>query len=83
MVRTINLTTDIPLNRELRIMLPPDVPPGPAELVLVVASRERRTRTLGDLAHSEFFGMWRDRADIRDSAEYARQLRAEAWRRAA
>jgi hypothetical protein len=83
MVRTISLTTDIPLNRELRIMLPPDMPTGPAELVVVVAPRERPFRTLGDLARSEFFGMWRDRADILDSAEYARQLRAEAWRRAA
>ena len=83
MVRTINLATDIPSSRELRILLPPDVPTGPAELVVVVASRERPTRTLGDLVRSEFFGMWRDRADIGDSAEYARQLRAEAWRRAA
>ncbi len=84
MVRTINLATDIPSSRELRILLPPDVPTGPAELVVVVvASRERSTRTLGDLVRSEFFGMWRDRADIGDSAEYARQLRAEAWRRAA
>ena len=84
MVRTINLATDIPSSRELRILLPPDVPTGPAELVVVVvASRERPTRTLGDLVRSEFFGMWRDRGDMGDSAEYARQLRAEAWRRAA
>ena len=82
MLRTINLATDIPSSRELRILLPPDVPTGPAELVVVVTSREHSPRTLGDLAHSEFFGMWRDRADIGDSAEYARQLRAEAWKRA-
>jgi hypothetical protein len=84
MVRTINLTTDIPLNREVRIMLPPDVPTGPAELVVVVAPRAGFTaKTLGDLAHSEFFGLWRDRTDLGDSVEYARQLRTEAWRRAA
>jgi len=82
MVRTINLTTDIPSTRELRITLPPDVPTGPAELVVVVAPRAP-VCTLGDLARSEFFGMWRDRADIGDSAEYARQLRADAWRRPA
>ena len=40
-------------------------------------------RTLGDLARSEFFGLWRDRADIADSAAFARRLRAEAWSRAA
>jgi len=83
MVRTINLTTDIPLNREVRIMLPPDVPTGPAELIVVVAPRAGQVRTLGDLVRSEFFGMWRDRADLADSAEYARQLRAAAWSRAA
>lgn len=82
MVRTINLTTEIPLNRQVWITLPPDVPTGPAELVVVVAPRTGQVQTLGDLARSEFFGMWRDRADISDSAEYARQLRAEAWRRA-
>jgi len=81
MVRTINLTTEIPLNRQVWITLPPDVPTGPAELV-VVAPRAGRVWTLGDLARSEFFGMWRDRADIGDSAEYTRQLCAEAWRRA-
>lgn len=82
MVRTINLTTDIPLNREVRIMLPQDVPVGPAELVVVIAPLAGRVRTLGDLARSEFFGMWRDRTDLGDSAEYASQLRSEVWRRA-
>ncbi len=83
MVRTINLTTDIPINRQVSITLPPDVPAGPAELVVVIAPRAARVRTLGDLARSEFFGMWRDRTDMDDSLEYARRLRTEAWRRTA
>jgi len=83
MVKTITLSTDVPPDREVRLVLPDDVPPGPAEIVIVVAPRaSAATRTLGDLAHSEFFGMWRDRADIGDSVEFARRLRAEAWSRA-
>jgi hypothetical protein len=84
MFRTINLTTEVPLNREVRIKLPDDVPPGPAEMVVVIASQAPTTgHTLGDLARSEFFGMWRDRTDIDDSAEFARRLRRDAWSRPA
>ncbi|MEK7784335.1 MAG: hypothetical protein AAB658_02770 [Chloroflexota bacterium] len=84
MVKTVSLTADVPPNREVRITLPVDVPIGPAEIVVVVASRANKVaNTLGDLLHSEFFGMWKDRADIEDSAEFARRLRAEAWSRPA
>ncbi len=82
MIRTISLTTDVSPKREVRIVLPSDVPLGPAEIVVVMVSRpSAAARTLGDLARSEFFGMWRDRADIGDSTEFARRLRTEAWSR--
>lgn len=82
MVRTVNLNTDIPANRELHILLPADIPTGPAEIVLVVSSSAASTpSTLGELADSEFFGMWRDRADIKDSFEFARDLRSQGWKR--
>jgi hypothetical protein len=82
MFRTISLTTQIPPDRKVLISLPDDVPPGLADIVVVVASRASPTgRTLGDLARSEFFGMWRDRTDIGDSVEFARRLRTEAWSR--
>jgi hypothetical protein len=59
MVRTVNLNTHIPANRELHILLPADIPTGPAEIVLVVSSSVTSTAsTLGELADSEFFGMW-------------------------
>jgi hypothetical protein len=85
MVRTVNLHTDIPANRELHIQLPEDVPTGPAEIVLVVSSSsaDSAVSTLGDLANSEFFGMWRDRADIKDGIEFARELRSQGWKRSA
>jgi hypothetical protein len=81
MVRTINLTTDVPADHQVRITLPNDVPIGPAEMVIVVASRVATEFTLGDLARSPFFGMWQNRTDISDSVEFARHLRAEAWSR--
>lgn len=85
MIRTISLTTDVSPNREVRITLPSDVPLGPTEIVVVMVPRPSSAvaHTLGDLACSEFFGMWRDRTDIGDSAEFARRLRAEAWSRTA
>lgn len=83
MIRTVNLDTDIPANRELRIVLPPEFPEGPARIVLqVTTSPETAAQaTLGSLAHSEFFGMWRERSDIRDSSEFAAKLRFDGWKR--
>jgi hypothetical protein len=82
MVKTVNLNAEIPPSREIHITLPGDIPVGPAEIVLVVSSRAPAgNSTLGDLANSEFFGMWADRADIRDSAEFARRSREDAWKR--
>jgi hypothetical protein len=83
MIKTISITTDIPLNREVHITLPADVPPGPAEIVVVVTPHASSAgeQTLGDFLNSEFFGMWRNRTDIGDSTEFARRLRIEAWSR--
>jgi len=82
MVRTVSLNAEVPANRELSIRLPADVPTGPAEIVVVVSSSRRESAcALGDLANSEFFGMWRDRADIDDSFRFARKLRSEGWKR--
>ena len=80
MVRTVTLNADIPMNRELRITLPADVPTGSAAIVIMVSPTGSVTHpTFDDLLKSEFLGMWRDRADIEDSAEFARKLRSEGW----
>ena len=82
MVTTINLTADVPPNHQLTITLPNEIPTGPAEITLVVASQKAaELSTLGELAESEFFGLWRDRDDITDSADYASRLRDAAWNR--
>lgn len=84
MVRAVSITAEVPPNREVHITLPDDVPVGPADIVVVIASHTAsKLNTLGDLLRSEFFGMWKDRADITDSVEFARRLRIEAWGRAA
>ena len=81
MIRTINLTTNVPVDRRVSIVFPKDVPIGPVEIEVKVATGEERLHTFGELARSEFFGMWRDRKDIRDSVKFARQLRKKAWKR--
>ena len=41
----------------------------------------RRSLTARQLRRSGLIGLWKDRADINDSAAYARQLREQAQRR--
>jgi len=84
MVKIVNLSADIPPSRELHITLPADVPAGPAEIVVVVSSTAQADgSTLGELANSEFFGMWRNRPDIADSFRFAQDLRSRGWKRSA
>ncbi len=63
----------------------PEIPEG-AQVIVVVLKEgqqagEKRALTLGDLLESPLVGMWADREDIIDSAEFARQLRERASRR--
>jgi len=82
MVSEVHFRTDIPPNREILFRVPEDVPLGPADIQVLVTPQEREgTRSLGDLAGSEFFGMWKDRHDIQDVVAYARRLRKESWKR--
>ena len=41
----------------------------------------RSPLTARQLLHSGLIGLWRDREDIQDSADYARRLREQAQRR--
>jgi hypothetical protein len=84
MTQTIALKVDVPKSRELSIRLPDDVRPGPAEMLITITSsgpQSASIATLGDLARSEFFGMWRERQDLSDPAAFARRLRQEGWSR--
>jgi hypothetical protein len=48
-------------------------------VITVSPRRNSNSATFDDLLKSEFLGMWRDRADIKDSFEFARKLRSEGW----
>ncbi len=86
-MKTVTVQADIPPSRELRVVLPDDVPVGPRQIVIVLEGLDDpepppgQIRTLGDLLDSEFFGLWADRDDITDSATFARELRERVARR--
>jgi hypothetical protein len=82
-MKTIACKVVIPSDRQLHLVVSEDIPPGPAEVVLVIApdNQPKRGLTAGDLLRSPLYGIWKDRTDIGDSLEYARKLRTEAERR--
>jgi hypothetical protein len=82
-MKTIACKVVIPSDRQLHLVVPEDVPPGPVEVVLVIAPdiQPEQGLTAGDLLRSSLCGIWKDRTDIGDSLAYARKLRTEAeWR---
>lgn len=84
MIRTLRLHVKILPQRELHIKVPENVPTGPAEIVVVIASPEAPPEpagTAGDMLRSSLFGLWADRDDIEDPISYARHLRSLAEQR--
>lgn len=82
-MKTIACKVVIPANRQLHLAIPEDVPPGPAEVVLVIVPEAlpEKGLTAGDILRSPLCGLWKDRTDIGDSIEYAHKLRMAAERR--
>jgi hypothetical protein len=79
-MKTIACKVVIPSDRQLKITVREDVPRGPAEVLVVIVpdAVAEKGGTAGDLLRSPLFGLWKDRTDIGDSVEYARNLRAKA-----
>jgi len=81
---TLNLTSNVQ-DHILKIKLPDDIPMGLVDVVLVLSPRKNNKKnkkcTLGDLAKSPYIGMWKDRADIKNTSDFAANLRERAWRR--
>ena len=74
--KLIHLKTKIERGGRISFVLPNDFLEGDAELLIVVRTGTGgKIKRLGDLLSSEFFGMWKDREDISDSASYARETR--------
>jgi hypothetical protein len=61
---------DLPINKPLFIRVSPGV--------VFVDPPSGKPATVGDLLASGFVGGWKDRTDIADSLEYARELRRRA-----
>ena len=81
-MKTISCKVVIPTDRQLQIPVPEDVPPGPAEVVVVIVEAVvEKGGTAGDLLRSPLFGLWKQRTDIVDSRVCARELRARAEQR--
>ena len=61
----------------------PELTPGASAevIVLVDAPAPQRVMTADSLLDSGLVGLWEDRTDIADSAEFAGQLRRQAERR--
>jgi hypothetical protein len=58
-MRTITSKVEIPMDRQLHISVPEDVPPGPAEIVPVIVPETAlgSRLTAGELLRSPLFGI--------------------------
>ena len=81
----IRINTKLEIDGEIRLTGLPYKKGEQVELILLPlaeASLEpRRTITAQRLRKSDVIGLWKGRADIQDSATYARQLRTQAQHR--
>lgn len=86
MMQAIRLKRTIQKSGELHLTNLSVVEGQHVELLLLFTSATNKTTskkrlTARQLLNSSLIGMWEDRTDITDSAEYARQLREQAQRR--
>ncbi|NLF98065.1 MAG: hypothetical protein GX569_15135 [Candidatus Riflebacteria bacterium] len=47
----------------------------------IIENPEIITMTVEELLNSGLVGIWKDRTDIKDNVEFARELREKAWER--
>lgn len=85
-MQAIRLTRTIEKSGELHLTNLSVVEGQHVELLLLFTSNMKTTKrkkrlTARQLLNSNLIGMWEDRTDITDSAEYAHQLREQAQRR--
>ena len=76
------IKTIVPADHRLVVQVPEDVPAGPAEVVVrSVDAPSVAQGTAANLLASGLFGIWKDRTDITDNIEFARELRRRAEQR--
>lgn len=81
-MKSATIRTVVPPDRRLVVEVPEEVPSGPVEVtVRALEGQTAAATTAGDLLASGLFGIWKDRTDIRDTGDFARQLRRRAEQR--
>ncbi len=83
-MEAIRVNTLVKTDGEIRLTGLPYKKGDQIELILLPLADIRPARqplTARQLRQSDLVGLWKDRADISDSAAYARQLRAQAQHR--
>jgi hypothetical protein len=69
-------------SRKLIVEIPHDLTPGSVEVILLQdAPAKVAKKPLHRIASHPAFGLWTDRADVIDSADYAAQLRQQLEQR--
>ena len=64
--------------------LPPDAKKQAQDFVdflyqRYVCSKEQKQSQSSSLSDSSFFGIWKDRADMKDSTKWVRKIRKSQW----
>lgn len=82
-MKATTIRTVIPPDHRLLLEVPEEVPAGPAEVVVrpIIETTLPVRGTGGDLLASGLFGIWKDRTDVADSVEFAKDLRQQAEQR--
>ena len=75
---TVRITTDVPSDRRVTLSLPPDVPTGPAELIVTVESSKADRESERAQALDQFLALARA-STFRSAAPYP--SRAELYER--
>ena len=71
----VKLKGTITTNRRLLVKLPKEMTPGEVEVIVLREAPPKATKAKPKRKKHPAFGLWADRRDIGDSAEYAAQLR--------
>jgi len=81
-MKSATIRTIVPTDHRLVVQVPEEVPAGPAEVIVrSVEAVSVAQGTAADLLASGLFGIWKNRTDITDSIEFARELRRRAEQR--
>ena len=77
---TVTTHGEVQPDHTLTVRVPNDVPPGPVIVTVTSeSSPEPKIRTLRDLLHSGFVGMWADRDDLPKTNEEFAAWRKKLW----